>query len=448
MNANWLKYLPGFIRAKLEGRHGFQVIIGNIGWLFADKILRMGMGLLVIGWVARYLGPAQFGLMNYAIAFVALFGSIATLGLNGIVVRDLVNAPESANATLGTAFMMQIFGGLLAFLLALTAINLARPDDALAKLMVAVLGFAMVFKATDAVKYWFESQIKSKYTVWVENAAFMLFAAVKVGLILTHANLMAFVWTAFAEGALVAVGLLAAYAWRGGRLGHWRVQYTRAKTLLKDSWPLILSSMAIMVYMRIDQIMLGYMLGDVAVGIYSAAVRISEVWYFIPIAIMASVFPSIIEARKISQIIYYQRLQKLYDLLVLVSLAVAIAATFMSSWIVDIMFGQSFIDAGPVLAIHIWAGIFVSLGLASGNWLILEGYQKDIFYRAALGAVINIVLNWILIPMYGVMGAAFSTVIAYFFAVFSVYVRRATRPSAAMMLQAIFIKKSIGRFFK
>ena len=204
------------------------------------------------------------------------------------------------------------------------AISIARPDDELAKLMVAVLGFAMVFKATEVVKYWFESQVKSKYTIWVENGVFLVLAAIRVGLILAQASLLAFVWAAFAEGLLVAVGLLWVYVWRGGVLAVWRIRYSRANALLKDSWPLIFSGLAIMVYMRIDQIMLGQMLGDKAVGIYTAAVRISEVWYFIPMAIVASVFPSIIVSEKQSEALYYQRLQKLYDLMVLLALVVAI----------------------------------------------------------------------------------------------------------------------------
>jgi PST family polysaccharide transporter len=408
----WLKFVPAPLRARFEHRPHLLKALTNTGWLFGDQILRMAVGLFVGVWIARYLGPEQFGLLNYAMAFVALFGAIASLGLSGIVVRDLVKDPACANTTLGTAFVLQFIGGFLAFGLAIAVIGFARPDDGLAKLMVAVLGFVMVFKSSEVVKYWFESQVQSKYTVWVENGAFMVFAAVKVGLILTNASLMSFVWAVFAEGLLVAAGLLGMYAWRGGRLLAWHGHYHRAKILLKDSWPLILSGLAIMVYMRIDQIMLGQMLGDEAVGIYSAAVRISEVWYFVPMAIVASVFPSIIEAKKQSESLYYERLQKLYDLMTLLALGVALSMTLMSDWLIALFYGDGYSGAGTVLALHVWTGLFVFMGVASGRWYLSENLQKLAFTRTLSGAFINILANLLLIPEYGVQGAAIGTLLS------------------------------------
>jgi O-antigen/teichoic acid export membrane protein len=426
------------MRVKLEHRHHLLRAISNAGWLFGDQILRMVVGLLVGVWVARYLGPKQFGLLNYAMAFVALFGAIASLGLNGIVVRDLVREPVSPNATLGTAFLLQIIGGLLAFSLAVFVIGFARPDDDLAKLMVAVLGFVMVFKSTEVVKYWFESQVQSKYSVWVENGAFLLFAVVKVTLILCDASIMAFAWAVLAEGGVVAAGLLGIYAWRGGHLSAWCTRCNRAMTLLKDSWPLILSGLAIMIYMRIDQIMLGQMLGDQAVGVYSAAVRVSEVWYFVPIAIANSVFPSIIKAKGQGEMLYRQQVQRLFNFMSLLALMVALPMSFLSAWTIHLLFGDGFVGAGDVLAIHIWAGWFVFLGVASGKWFLVENLQRITFYRTLAGAVLNIVLNVALIPRLGISGAAWATVISQAFAsVLFNALGQATRPVFYMQARAM-----------
>ena len=408
----WIKKLPAPLRAKVEDRPNLQKALTNTGWLFGDKILRMGVGLLVGVWVARYLGPEQFGLMNYAMAIVALFGAVASLGLNGIVVRDLVQEPDSANTTLGTAFLMQFIGGFLAFGLAVAAVGWARPGDSLARLVVAVLGFVMVFKSTEVVKYWFESQVKSRYAVWVENGIFIVLAGAKVGLILMDAPLMAFVWAAFAEGALVAVGLLGIYARQSGALSAWRIRCDRAKRLLKNSWPLILSGLAVMVYMRVDQIMLGQLLGDEAVGIFSAAVRISEVWYFIPTAIIASVFPAIVAAKRHSETLYHQRLQNLYNAMVAVALAVALPMTFLSGWVIELLFGNAYADAGAVLAVHVWSALFVFLGLASGSGYLIENLQMLAFGRTLLGAIVNVLANFILIPLFGILGAALGTLLA------------------------------------
>ena len=408
----WLTLLPPFLSSKIAHRPNLQKILVNTSWLFGDKILRMGVGLFVGVWIARYLGPEQYGLLSYAFAFVTLFTAVASLGLNSIVVRDLVQDPSTAETAMGTAFVLSVLGGFSAFGLSLLAISYARPNDELAKFIVVLLSLLMVFKATDVARYWFESQVQSKYVVWMENAVFLAVSTVKIGLIIAVAPLMAFVWAMFAESLIVAVGLLGVYAWRGGNLTAWHFQFARAKVLLNDSWPLILSGLAIMVYMRIDQIMLGQMLGDESVGIYSAAVRISEVWYFIPVVISASVFPSIIEAKKQGETLYYERLQKLSALMLLMALTGAIPMTFLSDWIIIFLFGNAYQLAGSVLSIHIWSGLFVFLGLTNGKWFIIEGLQRFYFYRTLFGAVLNIGLNLIMIPKFGIIGAAWATVVS------------------------------------
>jgi len=441
-----LKFLPVKLRRNLEQRSGLINILNNITWLFFDKFIRLGVGLLVGVWIARYLGPEQFGLLSYALAFVALFSAVANLGLNAIVVRDLVQDSASTDTTMGTSFLLSVFGGLFAFCLSLLAISYARPDDELAKFIVVLLSLLMVFKATDVVRYWFESQVQSKYVVWMENGLFLVFAAIKIVLIVAEAPLLAFIWALFAEGLLVSTGLMIVYALQGGEIRAWRAQISRVKNLIKDSWPLILSGLAIMVYMRIDQIMLGQMLDDESVGIYSAAVKISEVWYFIPMTIVASVFPSIIEAKKQGEARYYQRLQKLSGLMLLLALAGAIPMTFLSAWITDLLFGNAYQLAGSVLAIHIWSGLFVFLGLASGEWFIIEGLQKYYFYRTILGAFVNIGLNFIMIPKFGIIGAAWATVVAQLCSniLFNIFNRK-TRVIFFMQCKSIL---AIPRLFK
>lgn len=434
----WLRYLPAGLRAKVEHRPNLLKILGNTGWLFFDKILRMGMGLLVGVWVARYLGPEQFGLFNYAAAIVALFTAISTLGLNNIVVRDLIKNPEEANSTLGTAFLLQLIGGALAFILAILAVSFMRPDATSARVFVAILGFAMVFKATDVVRYWFEARVQSKYTVWVENAAFLVFAGIKVTLIISSAPLIAFVWIALAEAALVAVLLLVVYTDQGNKLGGWRYQFSRGISLLRDSWPLVLSGIAAMLYMRIDQVMLGQMLGDEAVGIYSAAVRLSELWYFIPMAISASVFPAIIEARNLNYELYLRRLRQLFELMVILALALSLPISFMSEYIMSALYGRGFSESAQVLVIHVWTGLFVFLGVASSRWFVAENLQKYTIFRTLAGCLVNISLNFLLIPRYGPIGSAWASVFSQ--AVASVlfnYFNSKTRPVFYMQIGAL-----------
>jgi PST family polysaccharide transporter len=387
-------------------------MLTNTGWLFGDRALRMGMGLVVGLWVARYLGPEQFGLLNYAQAFVALFTALATLGLDRIVVRDLVQHPEKKGEILGTTLALRLAGALAAILVQGLTVYFIQPDNLLLHLLVAILGSAMVFQAFDSVDLWFQSQVQSRHTVIAKNAAFLLMGGVRVALILARQPLVAFAVAILGEAALGAFFLLLRYRHQRGDPGAWRVSGAWAKTLLRDGWPLILSGLAVMIYMRIDQIMLGQMGGNAAVGIYSAAVRISEVWYFIPIAITSSVAPSIIASRQLGAALYYSRIQKLMRLMVLLSVGIALPMTFLGPLLVVRLYGTAFAASGPILALHIWTAVFVFLGLAQGPWLVAEGLMKVSLNRTLAGGVVNVLLNLYLIPRFGGMGAAWATLAA------------------------------------
>lgn len=372
----------------------------------------MGVGLLVGVWVARYLGPEQFGLFSFASAFVGMFGAVAGLGLQSIVVRDVVRDPSCKEETLGTAAVLQLLGGSLAYGLVLGCIFWLRPDDTLAKFLVAILGSIMLFRFSDVALYWFESQVLSKYIVWVQNSCFLISAVIKVGLILSHAPLLAFAWATAAEALFVAVLIILMLGLRGPQLQQLRFSLLRAKTLLADSWPLLLSGLAIAFYMKIDQIMLGQMLGDGAVGVYSAAVRVSEVWYFIPSILTASVLPTIVRLRKANNIIYIEQLQNISTFLVWLAILLAICMTFVSDKVIFILFGSAYIESSSILMIHIWTSIFVFMGIGAGIFFTVNNFGKKFFHRTVLGGMINIILNYLFIPVYGPSGAAIATLIS------------------------------------
>ncbi|MDN3510998.1 MAG: flippase [Candidatus Jettenia sp. CY-1] len=416
MNQTLMKFLPSFVRVRLEGRVNLQNILANTGWLFIDKILRMGVGLFVGVWIARYLGPEQFGLFNYAVAFVMLFSAIATLGLDGIVVRDIVREPSKKNEILGTTFVLRLIGGSIAFLLSVVVISLIRSQDAFIKWLIGIIAAGMIFQAFDTIDFWFQSQVKSKYTVYAKNTAFLLIAFVKVVLISVKASLLAFAWAGLAEVIIGSVALVVIYRINKQYIKAWRSSIFLARRLLKDSWPLILSSIMIMIYMRIDQIMLGNMVGDKEVGLYSAAVRLAEVWYFIPVSIVSSIFPNIVEAKQISESFFYEKLQKLYNVMVFLAYIVAIPTTFLSNLAIKLLYGEAYGKAGALLSVLVWASLFVNLGVARSSFLTTMNWTKAHFLTVFLGCLINVILNYFLIPVYEGMGAAISTCIAYWFA--------------------------------
>jgi O-antigen/teichoic acid export membrane protein len=442
LNSRWLVYLPPLIRAKLEGRFKFQKTLSNTGWLFFDKIFRLGVGLFVGAWVARYLGPEQYGLFSYVCAFVALFSAIATLGLDGIVVRNIVRDPSCTAETLGTAFVLKLLGGLSTFLLTVGFIIFLRHGERLVYWLVGITAAGMIFQAFDTIDFWFQSQVQSKYVVYARTTAFSLISVIKIVMILIAAPLIAFAWAGLGEIAIGSIGFILVYQTKGHKIKSWLANFSCAKNLLRDSWPLILSGIMVMIYLRIDQVMLGNMVGDAEVGVYSAAVRLAEAWYFIPMAVVASVFPSIVEAKAVSENLFYNKLQRLYNLMALMGYIVAVPVTFMSGWLVTIIFGPAYAKAGPMLAVLIWAGMFVNLGVARGSFIMTMNWTRLHFMTVSLGCITNVALNYLLIPAYGGMGAVVASCVAYWFAAHGAcFIYKPLYKTGSMLTKAIIYPK-------
>jgi len=399
---------------KIKDRQDLRNVIANTGWLFSERIVRMGVSLFVGVWVARYLGVEQFGLLNYALALTMLFGAIAPLGLPLLVVRSLTNEPENSNAILGTTFFLQLAGAVATVMLSVGCVVLLRGSDPLIISLVAVLASAKIFKAFDSISLWFQSQVQSKYTAIAKSTTFLIVSAIKVILINTNAPLIAFAFAQAAELMIAAVGFIIVYRARGQHLSKWRWNGTLAKRLLKESWPLILSTLTIFIYLKVDQLMLGEMAGSEAVGLYSSAARISEIWYFIPTAISSSLAPAIYTAKKsANQTLYYRKIKKLLSLLFYFSVAITLTLTFLSGKIVVLLFGNEYAAAGSILAIHTWASIFVFSGVGTSSWFVAEKLTNIAFRKNLIGAAVNVALNYFLIPIYGGIGAAIATVISY-----------------------------------
>lgn len=380
--------------------------------MFGEQVLRIVAGLFVGIYVARYLGPEQFGVYSYALAFVALFGAIASLGLGGIVVRDLVNHPQERDVYLGTAFWLKLIGALLTLGLLAIAVQFTG-NDATTNLYIFIIASGLIFQSFDVVDFHFQSKVLSKYVSIAKLIQLALSSMLKLYFIFTQADLFWFVMVSLIDQISLAISLTFAY-WRqkiGSFFGHFNLG--TAKAMLRNAWPLILSGIAVSLYMRIDQIMIKEMLGEREVGLYSAAVRLSEAWYFVPVIIATSLFPAIVNAKKISQELYNKRLQRLYTIMIYSAVGVALPVTFMAESIVVTLYGIHYQNAGLVLSIHIWAGIFVGLGVVNGSWFLAENLQIIATRNTLIGAAVNVVLNYILIPVYGVTGAAIATFMSY-----------------------------------
>ena len=429
----------GNLRARISNSVDLRKIIANSGWLFADKVMRMGMGLLVGAWVARYLGPERFGFWSFAIALVSLVASVSGLGLNELLVRDLVAAPEDRPRLLGTALWLKCAAGVATIGIALLVAQHAKVASPLFLTIVLLTAVTSFLQAFDVIELHFQSLLKSRFPVIARSVAFAIASGLKILFILRTMPLIYFVWTAVVEAAL-AVGLMSYfYSKTSQHIRRWSWDYSLSKKLLGSSWPLILSSLVIIVYMRIDQVMLGQMLGTKAVGEFSAAVRLSEFWYFVPVAITSSFFPSIVQLRAQDPRAYLRRLQSVLDLVTLASLIIALLTTVAAPVIIRMLYGAQYHGAAQVLSLHIWAGVFVFLGVAGSQWFIVENLQKFSFYRALSGAVINVLLNIMLIPKFGPAGCALATLVSQAVAsYFANAVSRQTSPLFRMQTLALW----------
>ena len=442
MNPTWTRYLPGFIRKRIAGRPELLEVMDNSGWMMGDQIVRKAGGLLVGVLLARYLGPQLFGEFNYAIAIFLLVSPIAMLALDGIVIRRIVQDPSCRDEILGTAFVMMIAGGSLAFVLALASIFLLRPEDSLVQWLVGILAAGNIIQAFIAIEFWFESQMQWKYRVYAMTSAFLLLCIAKIGLILMQAPVVAFAWAGLVETTLGSIGLIIVYRWRGYSIRAWRFTWATAQSLLQDSWPLLFSVLLTMVYLRIDQVMLGNMSSSKELGNYAVAVQISEAWYFIPVVISSSVFPVIVESEASSEELFYEQMQKLYSLMAFLTYVIALPVAFFSKAIINLLFSSAYSDAGPLLAILIWAGLFTGLEKARNCFIVAKNLTRMNLISIALGSMLNILLNFFLIPEYGAMGAVIATFISYWLAVHgSCFILKPLRKTGWMMTKAIFYPK-------
>jgi len=354
---------------------GLRKILGSVGWLFAERLLTMIVAFGVGVYMIRYLGAENFGKLSYSSSFVALFGTLSGLGLKGIVVRNLVQEEKATPEILGTAFLFKLMASFATIIL-IGGANWWFNSQSDTRFMVLVIAFGLLFSAFDIIEFWFQSQVLSGIIAIVASVQLILSSLVKVLFIAFHLPLMAFVWLLLADQFIKMLGILWVYYQQNQCLLQWRFNWSKGIEMLTDSWLLMLAGVMVTIYMKIDQVMLGNMASIEAVGNYSVAVRFSEIWYFIPMAVCSSVFPAILRAKQRSKSEYYARLQQLYDIMAWVAILIAVPMTIFSVPLIVQLLGQEYTEAGRILAWHILASPFVFLGVARSQWLMAENMNR------------------------------------------------------------------------
>lgn len=419
---------------------GIQKIIRNSAWLLIERVVAI-IGTLVIGiYVMRYLGPKNLGLLSYSSSFVSLFTPIARLASDSIAIRDIVKNESSSPEILGTSFILKLIGALVSIVLVFIVV-LNKDSHSQEQAIILIISLTILFDTSDVISFWYQAKMTLGGIVFVRIIQIILSSIVKIIFVTLKCPLIYFVWLLIFESVFKALGFL----WLYSKLNlyvftQWRFNRKTATTILVDSFPLILSNFMIILYVKIDQVMLGNMSTNLEVGFYAAAIRFSEMWYLVPSIIMPSFLPVIVKAKEKGKESYRATLQTFYDLMSWLSWIIVIPMTFLSNFLILHFLGNEFINSIPILSIHIWATPFVFLGSAQNQWLINENLTRLNFITTLLGSICNIILNFFLIPKYGGMGAALATVVSYSLsAYFSCFIFSEMRSTGLMLTKALFI---------
>jgi len=418
---------------------GFKKYFFNTGWLMAEKLFKMLAGLLVGIWVARYLGPKQFGIFSYVVAFTGLFTPLRKLGLDGIITRDVARDELDNNELLSSSAFFKFLGSLILLVLVSGYMYFFK-NNTIYFYLSLIFSFGFMVRSYEVIEFYFRAKVKGKYISIAHCFGIFVASLLKILFILSECSLVYFALANLVE-AMVSMMLLWIFLKSHPCvIAFSKVRIRKGFELLKESWPLIFSGFFALVYLNIDQVMIEEMLGSYEVGQYSVAVRISSVWYFIPLTIGWSVQAAIVNARKNGPEVYNERLQLLFTITAVIAYSIILPVVLFSDWIILVLFGPDYSSAGDVLSLHMWASLFVFIGSARGLWVLNESFFKFALFANIGAGIINVSLNYILLPIYGINGAAFGTVVSYAFSFFlSGFFFPSARKVAWMQTKSLFL---------
>jgi len=433
--------IPGF------DQQAFEKYFKNTGMLFVGRVGSLAIKFIVSISVANYLGRGNNGILTGGIAYIYFFSAVAALGLDQFIVKELHEFPDNRDQILGTSFWMKVFGGFCCIPLIYLAYHFIYPVKGTPYSYVFIFSFIGIIQAFTVIDAYFQSQVQSKYIMQVQIIGNLISAIIKLLLIFTKQPLLYFVYAYTFDFLLISIGYYFTYQRKQRSILNWSFNFTLAKKLLLFSWPLIISGIMVSLYMKIDAVMLQNMAGVKEAGAYATVANLSEAWNFMPAVIVTSLFPAILNAKRDDITRYKKRIQHLYDLMVYLSVPVAIVITFAAPLIYK-LYKPEYAYAAPTLSVHIWSGVFVFLGAASSQYLIAENYNNLTFIRTGFGAIVNIVLNLILIPHMGMMGAAIATLVAYASATFFIIFIPKVSDQGVMMFKSLFLISLVQKIIK
>lgn len=420
----------------------------NTSWLFAERVAVMCSNLIVSIVLARSFSPEGFGALSYLLAFIAIVKPISSIGFNAIVTRELINGSQSEQVVISTAVGFRVFGavfGCLCCLLLAFSGALENDGDYDIKTGLVLLAFASLFSALNVLEFWFQAHVLAKLVAKMRLTVTFLFSITKIIWVFWDASLLQVVSLYALESIVLGLGFLVIFSSKAFIPRALAFSYSYGVSILRQSFWLIFSAVAAVIYLKIDQVMLKHMVSSTEVGVYSVASRISEVWYFFAEAIVITLFPKLLDYKNDKAGIYEEKLQQTMDLLFSFSLVVVIIVLAFGRPVILILFGSEYSGAASILHIHIFACIFIYMRSLISKWLIAENFLVYSLVSHGAGAVVNVIVNLILIPKMGGEGAALATLISYFTASYLIYwLTPKSREMAKMMNKSMILLFTLG----
>ncbi|EGQ7794243.1 flippase [Vibrio parahaemolyticus] len=395
----------------LKNNTSVMKYLRNTSWLLIDNALKLIVGLFIGAWVARHLGPEEFGIYSYAISFVAMFGGVATLGLDSIVVRELVKKEDCNAEILATTFVLKVFGASSALLLLCIALILFFISNEI-KLISLIMGVTFLFQTSNVIKLYFQSIVKSKYFVIANIISVIISAIIKIILILSNAPLIDFAKVFLFDSLSLSLLLIYFYIKKTKfKIKDYSFNRQLAKELLKDSWPLIFAAIASVIKLKLGHVMLGSLGSFEDVGYYAAALRISELWFLIPVLLGSSIYPALIKARKGGPNMLKARVLLITRVMLAFAVPFAILVSVISEFLMVFLFGADYREAGHYLSIQIWSGLPYVVLFAYSQVTYIESKTKIHLYLSILSIASIAIFNYWLIPLFGGIGAVYASLI-------------------------------------
>jgi len=422
-------------------------LLGNSMWLFIDKLVRLIVGLFVGVLVARYLGPENMGIWNYCIAIFTFFVIFPSLGLEHISPREFVNRKGEEEKLLNTAVKLKFIGATFGIVLSVLFMGFFKGFSSYLIPLVFILTSGYLFQSFDIIDFYYQSRLEQKKSVIARMVAFLIVSVYKLYLVQSDAPLIWFVASSTIDFGIGAIGLI--YSLKKSRVQlKWRMFDCKlAKALLKDSLVFSVSALVIVIYFKVDQVMITEILGEQQNGIYSISVRIYELFVFLPAVLVSSFLPVITRKFQENEVEFKASLKQLYSVLTYLSIIFTVLVWFFGPFVMDVLYGEEYSGSGEILQ-YIGLGFYsVFIGMGTGNYLIIRNKKKFVLLKSFVGLVVNVVLNLWLIPKMGINGAVIASIISNFIATFMILIMKDNHAHLALILSPFNIS-SIRRFIK